>query len=184
MKVLHLLNHSGLPIQLALVAGGDDELFSQFQATEWHTVTHMYNFVTNMPQLMKAADIVVSKAGGLIVTEALACGLPLLLVDVTPGQEEGNAAYVMEHEVGELAGSPVDALETLYHWLDRDAQLLRKRTAAATALGRPRSAYTVAEIVWQEAHSGRRVPVSRLREWAPRLIELLRSVDISDSDES
>lgn len=182
MSVLHILNHSGLPLQLALVAGGDDELFAQLKATEWHTIAHVYNFVSNMPQLMRAADLVISKAGGLVVTESLACGLPLMMIDVTPGQEEGNAAYVIDHGAGERAYDPVHALEILYHWLDRDGQLLRERAGVAASLGRARSAYTVAKLAQQAAQQGRMVPKSRLRQWAPRLKKLLGSFDIPFSD--
>lgn len=182
MAVLHLINHSGLPIQLVLIAGGDDRLFSQLQSTEWHTATHIYNFVTTMPQFMHAADLIISKAGGLTVTEALACGLPLLLVDVTPGQEEGNAAYIVDRGAGDLAENPVGALETLYHWLNRENRLLNERAAVSASLGRPRSAYTIADLTWQAASNGRQVPKSRLREWAPRLKELLSSSDISVSE--
>jgi 1,2-diacylglycerol 3-beta-galactosyltransferase len=46
--VLRALNHSGLPLQLAAVAGGDDELYHQLQCTEWHLPAHLYNFVTDM----------------------------------------------------------------------------------------------------------------------------------------
>lgn len=182
MSVLHLINHSGIPLQLVLVAGGDDRLFTQLQATEWHTATHIYNFVTTMPQFMRAADLIISKAGGLTVTESLACGLPLLLVDVTPGQEEGNAAYVVDHGAGELAETPVESLEILFHWLNREHRLLNERAAIAASLGRPRSAYTVAEFTLKAASDGRRVPKSRLREWAPRLRELLRSSNISETE--
>jgi len=182
--VLNVLNHSGLPLQLVIVAGGDDELYAQLQATEWHHPTHLYNYVTTLPQFMKASDLIVSKAGGLIVTESLACGKPLLLVDVTPGQEMGNASYVLEHGAGELAANPVRAMEILCHWLEYDGQLLRQRAAIAASLGRPGSAYTIADFAWQAAEQGRIVPESRLRAWAPRFRELLRSFDISVSDEN
>lgn len=184
VNVLNVINHSGLPLQLILVAGGDDDLYAQLQATEWHHPTHIYNYVTTLPQFMKASDLIVSKAGGLIVTESLACGKPLLLVDVTPGQEMGNASYVLEHRAGELAANPVRALEVLCHWLDHDAQLLRQHAAIAASLGKPRSAYTIADISWQAAEQGRIVPKSRLRAWAPRFKELLRNFDITVSDES
>jgi 1,2-diacylglycerol 3-beta-galactosyltransferase len=182
MGVLHILNHSGLPLQLVLVAGGDDELYAQLKATEWHTIAHVYNFVTTMPQFMRAADLVISKAGGLVVTESLACGLPLLLIDVTPGQEEGNASYVIARGASERAADPAQALETLYHWLDRDRQLLDERAEKAGLLGRARSAYNVAGLAFQAAQHGRMVPRSRLRQWAPRLKKLLSAFDIPISD--
>jgi len=182
LGVLHILNHSGLPLQFVLVAGGDDELFAQLKATEWHTITHVYNFVTTMPQFMRASDLVISKAGGLVVTESLACGLPLLMSDVKPGQEDVNAAYVIENGAGERAADPIQSLEALYHWLDRDGQLLRQRSAVAVSLGRARSAYTVAELALQAAQHGRMVPKSRLRQWAPRLKKLLSAFDIPISE--
>lgn len=148
---LNALNHSGLPIQLAAVAGGDAELYQQLLRTEWHVPTHVYDFVEDMPSLMRAADCIVSKAGGLIVTEALACGRPLLLVDALPGQEEGNAAYVVEGGAGELARAPIEALEILYHWMERGGELLGRRAEHARALGRPHAAYEVADLAWQAA---------------------------------
>jgi 1,2-diacylglycerol 3-beta-galactosyltransferase len=154
IEVLAVLNHSGLPLQLAIVAGGDDELYHQLESTEWHAVTHLYHFVRNMPTLMHAADCIICKAGGLIVTEALACGLPLLLIEVLPGQEAGNANYVIEGGAGELAQTPVAALEIIYHWLDRGQALLAERAQSARRLGRPRAAYKVAEQVWAAAERG------------------------------
>jgi len=182
MSVLHVLNHSGLPLQLVLVAGGDEDLYGQLKATEWHTIAHVYNFVTTMPQFMRAADLVISKAGGLVVTEALACGQPLLFIDVTPGQEEGNADYVIAHGAGERAADSIQALEALYHWLDRDGQLLCERAGVAASLGRAQSGYNVARLSMQAAQQGRMVPKSRLRQWAPRLKQLLSAFDIPFSE--
>ncbi len=182
MNALQVINHSGFPLQLVLVAGGDDELFAQFQATEWHRPTHIYNYVTTMPQFMLASDLIISKAGGLTVTESLACGLPLLLIDVTPGQEEGNAAYVLAHGAAERAETPFETLEILCHWFENGGRLLAERAQAAVRLGRPRSAYTVAELAWNAAQCGRGLPQSRLRSWVPRLRQLLRAFEISETD--
>jgi 1,2-diacylglycerol 3-beta-galactosyltransferase len=153
-SILRALNHSGLPLQLAAVAGGDDELYQQFQSTEWHVPAHVYKFVDNMPTLMHAADCIICKAGGLIVTESLACGLPLLLVDALPGQEAGNADYVIQGGAGELGQGPVEGLEIIYHWLDRGGELLAQRARNAKRLGRPRAAFDIAELAWEAAARG------------------------------
>jgi len=171
--VLQVLNHSGFSLQLAIVAGGDDELYRQLQCTEWHTVAHLYNYVTNIPTLMHAADWIICKAGGLIVSEALACGLPLLLVDVLPGQETGNAGYVIGGGAGERAENPIAALEIVYHWLERGGALLAERAANARRLGRPRAAYDVAERAWAAAERGPRTRTSHAILGRPKLIELL-----------
>ncbi|MCL5994635.1 MAG: glycosyltransferase [Chloroflexi bacterium] len=161
MDVLHVLNHSGLPLQLAAVAGGDNEMYHQFQSTEWHVPVHIYNFVEDMPAMLHAADCIVCKAGGLIVTESLACGLPILLTDVIEGQETSNARYVIEGGAGELAHTPLEGLEIMCHWLAEGGELLAQRARNARRLGRPRAAYDAAELAWAAAMRGPRVGPER-----------------------
>jgi len=148
---LRVLNHSGLPLQLAVIAGGDDDLFKRLEEIDWHLESHVYNFVTDMAPLMKAADCIVTKAGGLIVTEALACYLPLILIDVIPGQETGNAEYVVSGNAGDLARDPIEVLEVMCHWLEKGKELYKSRGKNARRLGRPRAAYDVAELIWAMA---------------------------------
>jgi 1,2-diacylglycerol 3-beta-galactosyltransferase len=143
------LNHSGQPVQLALLSGGNDRLYRQFQDIEWHARAHFYGFVDDMPSMMHASDFVMSKAGGLIVSETLACGLPMLLIDVLPGQETGNAEYVVEHGAGELVEGPLSVLESAYHWLENDGALLEERTQNARRIGRPQAADEIAEKIWK-----------------------------------
>jgi 1,2-diacylglycerol 3-beta-galactosyltransferase len=147
------LNHSGLLLQLVVVAGGDQELFQRLQETEWHVETHCYNYVAELGTFMRAADCILSKAGGLTVSEALACGLPLILVDVIPGQETGNADYVVSGHAGELARDPIEVLETMCHWLEKDRFRYHQQAQNARQLGRPDAAFDVAELIWAAAGS-------------------------------
>jgi 1,2-diacylglycerol 3-beta-galactosyltransferase len=174
MDNLHVLNHSGLPIQIAAVAGGDSDLYAELQETQWHIPVQVYGYVKDMVPLILAADLVLCKAGGLAVTEALAAGRPLLLVDVLPGQEEGNAAHVVEGGAGELSRKPTETLEILCHWLAQGGALLGLRAERSRALGRPQAALEVAEIAWQAAVEG---PELRPRGRGPsraRIEKLLR----------
>jgi 1,2-diacylglycerol 3-beta-galactosyltransferase len=148
---LSVLNHSGLPLQLAIVAGGDETLYQRFKETEWHQETHLYNFVTDMPTLLRGSDCVLGKAGGLTVTETLACGLPLIMVSVIPGQETGNADYVINGKAGDLAQNPTEVLEVMYHWLANGREIYNQRVQNACRLGYPRAAYEVADLVWVAA---------------------------------
>jgi 1,2-diacylglycerol 3-beta-galactosyltransferase len=177
--MLNVINHSGLPLQLAIVAGGDDELYARLKEVDWHVPAHLYNFVTNLPTMMHASDLIICKAGGLITTEALACCLPLLLVDVTPGQEEGNADYVVQNGAGDLAKTPINALETLFHWLDHQNKLLQERALNASNLGQPLSAYVIADYAWNAAtREPRPLPESKA-SLRPKIKELLNQFGIS-----
>jgi UDP-N-acetylglucosamine:LPS N-acetylglucosamine transferase len=150
-EMLTAVNHSGLPIQLLAVAGGDVGLYQQLQNTTWHLPVRVFHYVHDMAPLYQAADGLISKAGGLTVAEALACGLPLLLIGVIPGQETGNAHYVIEGGAGERAETPLAVLELLCHWLADGGRVLAERAARARALGRPRAAHDAAELIWGAA---------------------------------
>ena len=100
VDVAHVLNHSGLPVQLIVATGGDDERYEELQKTEWHRPAHVYNFVKNMPTMMRAADAIVCKAGGLTVTESLACGLPLDVDGCDPRPGNGQRRVCGERRRG------------------------------------------------------------------------------------
>jgi 1,2-diacylglycerol 3-beta-galactosyltransferase len=174
-ETLRALNHSGLRFQLVAIAGGDDSLLKVYQETEWHHPTHIYNFVMDMPKMLLASDCILSKAGGLIVTESLACGKPLLIIDISPGQEVGNAEYVISNSAGTLAENPTDALETLYHWLDADGALAKQFAFNARAIGHPNSAYDAAKHIWEVAERGvaPKKPLIQINLERSKLVDLL-----------
>jgi 1,2-diacylglycerol 3-beta-galactosyltransferase len=153
-EILNVLNHFGRPLQLAVVAGKNEELYHQLQEIDWHVPAHLYNYVTNMPTLMHGADALICKAGGLIVTEGLVCGLPMLLTSVIPGQETGNAEFVVENGAGDLVKNPLQTLELTAHWLMDDGKLLKERSSHARLLGKPEAAFSVAKLLWKAAQAG------------------------------
>ena len=150
---LWMLNHSGFSLQLIIAAGGDQDFYRRCQETEWHVETHIYDFVTEMGTFMRGADCVLGKAGGLTVSESLASGLPMILVDVIPGQETGNADYVVSGNAGVLASNPTDVLEAMCHWLENERLHYQEQANHALQLGRPRAADDAAELTWALAAS-------------------------------
>ena len=176
--VVDVLDHCGWPLELALVAGGDKELEGRWSARAWHQPAHVYGYVEDMSSLMLAADFIVCKAGGLIVSEALAAGLPLLLVQALPGQEVGNAAYVIEGGAGVLAADPLEVLVTVCHWLENGGAGLAERAARARALGRPGAAHRVAELAWEAAQRGAQQREHRFGRQIPLLQQILSSRDL------
>ena len=90
-----------------------------------------------MSDMMLASDATICKAGGLIVTESLACGIPMMLIDVIPGQEEGNRDYVLKNGAGVLVETPMQTLETLAHWMEGNGEGLNEAAQNAQKIGRP-----------------------------------------------
>jgi 1,2-diacylglycerol 3-beta-galactosyltransferase len=157
---LSVLNHSGFPLQLVIASGGDEEFYQRCRNTEWHVETHVYDFVTEMGTFMRGADAVLGKAGGLTVSESLASGLPMILVDVIPGQEIGNAEHVVSGNAGVLANDPTEVLQAMCHWLEKDRVHYRQQAQNARRLGRPRAAYDIAERIWTLAMSREKEPMA------------------------
>ncbi|MBN1427151.1 MAG: glycosyltransferase [Anaerolineae bacterium] len=148
--IVLLLDRSGLPLQIAAVAGGNEKDESELSSTEWQGPVYVYGFVQNIAEMMHAADFVVCKAGGLIVTEALACGLPIILYEALPGQEEGNVRYVVESGAGAWSPGSTEVLTTSYAWLVGDQTELQNRRAAAVHAGQPNAARTVADQIMKQ----------------------------------
>lgn len=151
MEMLQVINHFGAPLQLVVVCGKDEEMYRELHQVTWHIPVHLYEFTNKMPTFMHAADLVVCKAGGLIVTESLACGLPMLLVDVIPGQEMGNMEFVVENGAGQLVENPIQMLEAMAHLTMKNRQLLAQQAAQARGLGRPLAAYEAADLIFKAA---------------------------------
>ncbi len=146
---LEKINQCKLPLQLVVVAGGDDILYRDLRQVRWQIPTYLYNYVNNIPNMMLAADILLSKAGGLITTEGLACGLPILLIDFIPGQENGNVDYVCANQAGLYAVTPEELCQSLDRWLKNDQAELKQVAERSRGIGKPDAAYRVAEALWK-----------------------------------
>jgi processive 1,2-diacylglycerol beta-glucosyltransferase len=103
-------------------------------------------FTDQVPALMRAADLVVTKPGGLSTSECLALGLPMILSAPIPGQEERNADYLLE-EGAALKAIDVLALRLRAASLLNDPPRLARMAEAARRIGRPHAARDVLDQV-------------------------------------
>ncbi len=149
MEIMHALDEVDADLQFILVAGGNDALYEDFMAATWRHPARVYNFVETLPEMMRAADLVLCKAGGLITTESLASGLPMMIVNFLPGQEEGNVDYVVSHGAGALCDTPGNAVETLNVWLEGDGVRLQQFAENAARAGRAKAAQKIAGEAWK-----------------------------------
>lgn len=151
---LNVLNHYGQPLQIAAVAGNDKELFARLEEIEWHIPVHLYEFTDQIPAMLKASDVMICKAGGLITTEALASGLPIILIEYIAGQETGNMQYVVNNQAGVLVRKPMETLELIAHWMMNDGEKLQSIAENAKKLGKPQAAFEIADLAWSAIQNG------------------------------
>jgi 1,2-diacylglycerol 3-beta-galactosyltransferase len=135
-----------LPITLVIVAGRNAELKQRLEAYTWPMKTLVYGFVHEMPDFMRAADILVTKAGPSTITEALNAGLPIILYSRLPGQEDGNVDFVISQGVGVWAPKTSYIVSALQAWINHPRQLELAGEACCQA-ARPEAARTIAHIL-------------------------------------
>ncbi len=145
------VNDLRLKCQLIVIAGRNTVLKSKLEADRWHQPTHVYPFVTNMPVLMAASDILVSKAGPATISEACIAALPVILYDAIPGQETGNVQFVVDQDAGIYAPSPTEAAEAVEKWLSEGPEGLKRHSENALRLARPNAVWEIADEVWEYA---------------------------------
>lgn len=145
---LQALENFGTPVQAVVIAGGNDELYKELIGRHYDFPLEVRNFEKNIPQWMMASDVLVTKAGGLILSEGLAARLPILLIDYLPGQEEGNVRYLLSHQAGALVKNVGEFRAIMAYWLEGDGFRLSQISRASAALGHPEAALTVAKALW------------------------------------
>jgi 1,2-diacylglycerol 3-beta-galactosyltransferase len=103
-------------------------------------------FVGNMAEWLRCADVVVTKAGPGTIAEAACCGTPLIITSRLPGQEDGNAEFVVAAGAGRYAPRPADVAREAGR-LRREPATLDAMRAASARLGRPEAAASVAALL-------------------------------------
>ncbi len=89
--------------QVVVICGRNEKLRRRLSELRFSTPTLVLGFVDYMPELMRACDIVVTKAGPGAIAEALATSLPLIITGFLPGQESPNVDFVVESGIGAFA---------------------------------------------------------------------------------
>lgn len=148
LEHLEELEAVSLPFQVVVIAGGNNQLYEQARQRQWSFPIRVENFVSNMPEWMLCADLLITKAGGLILSEALAAGLPVLMIDYLPGQEEGNVKFILDQQAGEIVKNPGELNKFVVEFLKDDQKVLKQLSSNARRCGHPDSALVIADALW------------------------------------
>ena len=143
-RTARAIDESGLDLGIVIVCGRNEKLKANLESETWENPTFIYGFRRDMPEFMRAADIIVTKAGPGTIAEALNANLPIILYSKLPGQEDGNVTYVLETGTGVWAPKPQLVVRALTRWISRPKereQVIENTRRAA----RPDSARRIAQ---------------------------------------
>jgi 1,2-diacylglycerol 3-beta-galactosyltransferase len=151
-----------LPCDVAVVCGRNSALAKRLREREWCGTVHVYEFVHNLNEMMRAAHAVVTKAGPGTIAEAFAAACPLVLTGAIPGQESGNVEYVTKSGAGVWAPTASAVVDALRSWLQgsEGALLHAAAVSAAVEMARPHASAQIAARVLASCHKWR--PRTRL----------------------
>ena len=88
-----------LDFQMLCVCGKNKRAKKSIEKLQTNQSVYIYGYVDNVDIMMDAADVIVTKPGGLTVSEALAKRLPMILVNPIPGQEERNTEFLLNNAI-------------------------------------------------------------------------------------
>lgn len=144
--VMRLLDRSDMNLQMVVVAGTNKKLYNWIISRRFRKKVLAFSYASNIEELMQIAAVIVTKAGGITTAEALAAGVPMLIVNPLPGQEAMNTKFLLSEGVAIKAESPQDVrviLEELLYNADK-LNTMRRR---ARLLAKPDSAINIARLV-------------------------------------
>jgi len=145
-EMVQAIDQASMELMMAIIAGRNQALKKSLESANLKTAHEVYGFVTNMPDLMNAADVILTKAGPGTISEAFIAGLPIILYSKMPGQEDGNVDYVVEKGAGVWAPYPEQVVTTLRYWLDTP-DVFERVSTTSKALARPDASLKIARRV-------------------------------------
>ncbi|HEV7867106.1 MAG TPA: hypothetical protein VGO90_05460 [Chthoniobacteraceae bacterium] len=147
-------------VHLTVTVGRDTALGEALRgvAAELDKPLEIHGWTLEMPELLMTHHLLIGKAGGATVQETIAAGTPMLLTQIIPGQEEGNAQLLLENDCGAFCPTAETLAEAIDRAFANDAAVWKTWAANIARLSRPDAAREIARFVLEKV--ARRVAVS------------------------
>ncbi len=140
---------------LTVTVGRDQKLRAEVEAAlagAKHR-TEIIGWTSQMPELMADHHLLIGKAGGATVQEAVAAVLPMIITQVVPGQEEGNARLLLESGAGVMAVEAPAVTREVQRIFAHEAAAWHSMRKALLPQSRPRAALDIARFLLDQADS-------------------------------
>ena len=136
------------PLQMIVIAGTNVKLAHWLKRMQCRTDKKIvfYDYAVNVDELMEVSSLIISKPGGMTTSECLAKGLPMVIVDPIPGQEERNSRFLVKNGIAVRIDDKPQIGPKIDELLDNSSQLRAMREAAFKH-GKPKAAEHIARFV-------------------------------------
>lgn len=154
-----------IDLQFCVICGRNERLYKKLRHLHSDRV-RILGYVTDVDRWMSMSDLIVTKPGGMTLTEALSMELPMLLFRPIPGQEEQNAAFALQSGVAQLAYDVKSASRLLQSFVE-SPEILRSMRESTKRVRVRDGAARIAELLMDLA--GRESPQLMGGHTQPRL---------------
>ncbi|MCY1037602.1 diglucosyl diacylglycerol synthase [Staphylococcus nepalensis] len=127
--------------QVVMICGKNKELKRTLanQFKDYDNVI-ILGYTKQMNEWMASSQLMITKPGGITISEALTRQIPMIFLDPAPGQELENAIYFEEKGYGKIAYTPKEAIQQVAS-LTNNSTSLKKMTKAMSESRIPYSTY-------------------------------------------
>lgn len=132
-------------VQVIIVCGHNIQLYERLSAQKKELVK-VCGLADNMEELMGACDLMITKPGGMSITESLVTGIPLVFFSAIPGQEENNVKVLKEHGIG-VSGWAVKDLPELVRRYQNSVEEYQKARNAVRAFAKPGAVKEIINLI-------------------------------------
>jgi processive 1,2-diacylglycerol beta-glucosyltransferase len=161
-RILYMINAGGraapeiirgltrLPdVKLTVTVGRDERLRETVEALNAEVARkfEIMGWSDQLPRLMLENHLLISKAGGATVQETIAAKCPMIVSQIVPGQEEGNARLIEETRSGAVATTPETIIAAVERAFADDARVWREWSENISRLSRPTASLEIAELL-------------------------------------
>jgi processive 1,2-diacylglycerol beta-glucosyltransferase len=161
-RILYMINAGGraapeiirgltrLPdVRLTVTVGRAERLRETMEALNAEVARkfEIVGWSDQLPRLMLESHLLISKAGGATVQETIAAKCPMIVSQIVPGQEEGNARLIAETRSGVVATAPEAIIAAVEGAFADDARLWREWSENISRLSRPTASLEIAELL-------------------------------------
>lgn len=129
---------------LFVICGRNAELFPQIEHFHNQGNIRIIGWTDQMPEFIKNCDLVITKAGGATVMECIAAKKPMIITQVIPGQEMGNAELIKDHELGIIQFSAKMSIPECIKYIQKNHARFIKNL---TEISRPEAALAIAQFI-------------------------------------
>lgn len=141
-------------MQLLVVAGWNDKLRMRLARKKLpeHITLRTFGFVNNIHELMEVSNLVITKPGGLTMSECLAKGLPMVIITTSPDLAERDSRLLLEAGAAVKVSNSASLGYKLRRLLD-DRRKLNHMREAALSIAHPDAAFNIVDRVMEGEES-------------------------------